>query len=227
MRTVWIFIFLLTITASAQTARNAFEKGTQAAAAGNYPEALKQYQKALEQNNPSADFLAKTHYNIGVCFYHLNQPAVAIEEYAKAIELSGVNYQKPFRARAMAYVELKNWQAAKKSFGEALSLNQHDGESWFDLAMVSVAEKDYDSAADAFRQAIINNSVDLPASHNNLGVISALKGDFPSAEKEFEQSLLESRGSFALAESNLAFCRTQRENRKLDLLAKFEFSVKN
>lgn len=232
MHTVWIFVLciLLTTTVSAQTTATAFEKGTRAANAGNYQKALEHYRDALEQfrsaRDLSADFTAQIHYNIGVCFYHLNQPAAAIQEYAAAIKLSNGNYQKAFHAKAMAEVELKNWQAARKDFEEALLLNQRDGESWFDLAMVFVAEKDYQRAAAAFKESIANKSISSPAGHNNLGVILAFKGSFSSAQKEFETALFESKLTLIEAKKNLEFCRARIEKWNQVSLTKLEFSPK-
>lgn len=233
MRIFWSFIFLILLGASAQAqpSRDAFEKGARAASNGNYRLALKHYQKSLEQfrsaENLPADFPAKIHYNIGVCFFHLNQLTNALERYSAAIKLSGGKYQKAFRARAMAQVELKNWGAARADFERALLLDQGDGESWFDLAMVFVREKDYARAAAAFQESIANKSVGSAAGHNNLGVILALEGNFNRAEKAFEKALLESKVEFVEAKNNLKFCRDRLQNRKQKSLAKLAFSSQN
>ena len=226
----FVFLILLTIPIEAQTAHNALKKGASAARAGNYAEALRQYQKSLAQletaDETATALLAQNHYNIGVCLYHLNQSALAIKEYRRAIELEP-NYQKAFRARAMAEIELKNLQAARENFEFALRLEQTDGESWFDLALVLTAENNYERAAAAFRQAIVNRTVSSAVAHNNLGVILALKNDFPAAEKEFETSLNESHGVFKTARNNLEFCRAKRDDKNQETLAQFEFDLKD
>lgn len=232
MRLTWflVFLILLTVPIEAQTAHNNLKKGAAAASVENYAKALQQYQKSLAQlektGEPSNDLLAKTHYNIGVCLYHLNQSAEAIKEYRQAIELQPT-YQKAFRAKAMAEIELKNLRAAKSDFEAAIRLGQNDGESWFDLALVLTAENNYERAAAAFQRAIINRTVSSPVAHNNLGVILALKNDFAAAEKEFEKSLSESNGAFTIARNNLEFCRARRDNANQETLAKFEFELNN
>lgn len=226
MKTLLIFIFLILLSASvqAQTSKQSFKKATNAAKAGDYEQALALYQKTLETADSSASpiFLAKIHYNLGVCYFHSNQPGQAIKEYERAIELSRGNYHGAFRALGLAQRELKNWKAAKEAFIEAIRASgERDGEAWFDLAMVLIEEKDFSTAAEALKQAIKNKSVAVAASHNNLGVILALNGDFQAAEKEFQIALQKSDGKFREAKSNLDFCRQQAMNRKLQ--AKLEF----
>jgi tetratricopeptide (TPR) repeat protein len=226
MKTLLIFILLILSSASvpAQTAKQSFNKATQAAKAGNYEQALALYQKALEtaDSNASPGFLTKIHYNLGVCFFHSNQPAQAVKQYERAIELSGGSYHRVFRALGLAQRDLKNWKAAKESLVKAVRISgEHDGEAWFDLAMILIEEKDFISAAEAFKQAIKNKSAALAASHNNLGVILALNNDFPAAEKEFEIALQKSDGKFWEAKNNLDFCRQRAMNKELQ--AKLEF----
>jgi tetratricopeptide (TPR) repeat protein len=226
MKTLLIFILLIlsSVNVQAQTAKQSFKKATEAAKAGNYQHALALYQKTLEttDSNVSPSFLTKIHYNLGVCFFHSNQPAQAVKEYERAIELSGGSYHRAFRALGLAQRDLKNWKAAKDAFARAIRVSgERDGEAWFDLAMVLIEEKDFENAAEAFKQAIKNKSIASAASHNNLGVILALNGDFTTAEKEFQIALRKSDGKFSEAKNNLDFCRQRAMNRELQ--AKLEF----
>jgi tetratricopeptide (TPR) repeat protein len=226
MKTLLIFILLILSSAAvqAQTSKQTFKKATEAAKVGNYEQALALYQRALEttESDASSGFLTKIYYNLGVCFFHTNQPAQAVKEYERAIELSGSSYHRAFRALGLAQRDLKNWKAAKDAFVKAIRVSgERDGEAWFDLAMVLIEEKDFVSAAEAFKQTIKNKSIALAASHNNLGVILALNGDFTAAEKEFQIALRKSDGRFKEAKNNLDFCR----KRLMDggLQAKLEF----
>ncbi|HEX9927994.1 MAG TPA: tetratricopeptide repeat protein [Pyrinomonadaceae bacterium] len=226
MKTLLIFILLILSSAAvqAQIAKQPFKQATKAAKAGNYEQALALYQKALEtaDSNASPSFLTRIHYNLGVCFFHLKQPAQAVKEYEQAIELSGGSYHRAFRALGLAQRDLKNWKAAKEAFIKAIRVSgERDGEAWFDLAMVLIEEKDFASAAEAFKQAIKNKSIALAASHNNLGVILALNGNFHAAEKEFQIALQKSDGKFSEAKNNLDFCRQRAMNKELQ--AKLEF----
>lgn len=226
MKTLLIYILLILSSAAvqAQTAKQPFKQATKAAKTGNYEQALALYQKALEtaDSNASPSFLTRIHYNLGVCFFHSNQPVQAVKQYERAIELSGGSYHRAFRALGMAQRDLKNWKAAKEAFVKAISVSgDRDGEAWFDLAMVLIEEKEFASAAEAFKQAIKNKSIALAASHNNLGVILALNGNFHAAEKEFQIALQKSDGKFSEAKNNLDFCRQRAMNKELQ--AKLEF----
>ena len=231
------FIFLIclsfSISVSAQTeaSQTFFRQGTQAANASDYQKALEFYKKSLlfseaENNAKTNSFLIQIHYNIGVCYYQLNELSTAVKEFITAIDLSDRHYQKAFYALGMAETELKNFANAKAAFLESIKLNEHNGEVWFDLAAVFVQEKDYKNLQKAFAKAIKYNSVSKSASYNNIGVIFALTNDFQSAENQFKLALLESNGKLIEAENNLQLCRLRLQWQDAKLLAKLVFSIK-
>ena len=189
----------------------AFEAGVAAAQDGNYEKALANFEKALEKSKFSTDlpatFLGKINYNLGVCYYRTGRPELAVAYLEAALALTKNKYPKAFHALGMALTELKNWRAAKTAIQSAIESNRKDSESWFDLAMIYLAEKDLANATVAFQKAVQFKSADSATAHNNLGVIAALKGDWTAAEKEFETALELSRGRLAEAMRNLEFCR--------------------
>ncbi len=221
---IFIILSAFVFGVSAQTAaRQSFENGMSAAQSGKYETALVDFKKSLafsRNEGDGNDFLARVHFNIGVSLYRLQRNEEAVAEYEEAIKLSKKSYEKAFYALGMAQSELKNWQAAERSFLEAIRLNRRNGESWFDLAFVYLARKNFDAARAAFQKSIDYKSVDASIGHNNLGVIFALNGDMPSAVKEFETALKKSGGKLVEAERNLQFCKTVGQN----LPAKLEFT---
>lgn len=223
---IFVIVSALVINISAQTiARQRFEKGLIAAGSGKYEAALADFKTAqmfLESEQPDNEFRAQVHYNIGVCLYQLKKQAKAVEEFNLANRFNP-SYEKSFYALGMAQYELKHWRAAKEAFRGALRVNDQNGETWFDLAFVYLAQKNYDAANKAFQKAVEYKTNDSAIAHNNLGVILVLKGDVGSAVKEFEIALSQSKGTFAVAERNLQFCRSLGQNPKQDLLAKLEF----
>jgi len=228
----FIFIIVFSISVSAQTPliQKVFNEAAQTAQAGNYETAIESYQRAIllsESEKIGDNFLARIHFNIGVCLYHLKQTAEAVEEFTEAIKLSKRNYQKAFYALGMSQVELKDWRKAKTAFRDAVNLEKRDGEAWFDLAMVLLEEKDFEASRKAFQNAIKYKSVNLADAHNNLGVIYALKDDFPSAENEFRTALVQSNGKSTEARNNLQFCKLYKQSYNQNLLAKLEFSRRN
>ena len=225
-----IFVILTAIVGSisAQTAatQRTFEKGISLANQGKFETALLDFKKSLtlaEIEDARSDYRAKIHFNIGVCFYRLKQNEKAVSEFEEAVKLAKGDYEKSFYALGMAQAELKNWQAAEKAFRGALRLNKQNGETWFDLAFVYLAQKDYESAKTAFQKSVELKSVASPVGHNNLGVILAIGGDIDSAVKEFETALKKSNGKFTVAERNLQFCKSLGQNFSQDLMAKLEF----
>ncbi len=230
MRILSLFLtVVLAVSVSAQTplVSQTFDEGTRMARAGNYENAIENYRRAIllaKAETVTDDFLAKVHFNIGVCFYNLKQTAEAVEEFTEAIKLSRRSYQKAFYALGMAQSELKNWRKAADAFREAVSLKKKDGEAWFDLGLVLLEEKDFESAEKAFRNAIKLKSIGAADAHNNLGVIFALRTDFPSAESEFKRALIKSNGKSVEARNNLQFCKFYKQNFNRNLLAKLEFS---
>ena len=192
---------------------------------GNYEKALENFHAVLN-SRPELKLSAQMHYNIGVCLYHLNQPEKAVDEYQAAIKLGGGKYQKYFYALGMAEAVLGENAKAKAAFSEVVKLNKNDGEAWFDLAMVLLAEKDYDSAIVAFENAVENNSISTVDAINNIGVIAAIKGDVNTAEINFKKALILSQGNSREAEDNLKICaKFKRQNYK-ELVAQLTFTSK-
>ncbi|CAA9392170.1 MAG: hypothetical protein AVDCRST_MAG74-1165 [uncultured Pyrinomonadaceae bacterium] len=230
----FVFAAVLTVTLSvaAQTplSERHFENGTQAARAGQFESAIKKYRQAIlfsGAENESDDFLARIHFNIGVCLFNLRHTTQAAAEFTEAIKLSRRNYQKAFYALGMAHGELKNWRAAEAAFREAVKLKKDDGEAWFDLGLALLEREDYDRAETAFQKAIKFESTGAADAHNNIGVISALKANFSAAEIEFKTALIKSNGKSIEAQSNLEFCKLRKRNFNQNLLARLKFNRKN
>ena len=220
-------VFAVSVSAQTPLVNQIFDEGTQAARVGNYENAIENYRRAIllaEVETVTDNFLAKIHFNIGVCLYNLKQTTEAVEEFTEAIKLSRRSYQKAFYALGMAQSDLKNWREAADAFREAINLKKKDGEAWFDLGLVLLEEKDFESAEKAFRNAIKFKSIGAADAHNNLGVILALRTDFPSAESEFKAALIESNGKSVEASNNLRFCKLYKRSFNQNLLAKLEFT---
>ncbi len=226
---IFVILAALVFSVSAQffETRQTFEKGIDLANAGKYETALGDFKKSLrlaESEDTDNKFRAKIHFNIGVCLYQLKQNTEAVAEFEQAIKLGKGDYEKAFYALGMAQAELKNWQSAEQAFRGAIRLNKRNGESWFDLAFVYLAQNDLDAARNAFQRSIELKSVATSIGHNNLGVLFAMNGDISSAVKEFETALKQSKGKFAVAERNLQFCKSLGQNFNQELMAKLEFT---
>jgi tetratricopeptide (TPR) repeat protein len=232
MKRIFLSIFViltfsvLSVAAQSFTTQQMFEKAVSMAHEEKFETALPVFKDVLalaKIDDANTGFHAKVHFNIGVCLYRLKQSAKAVSEFEEAIKLAKGDYEKAFYALGMANAELKNWPKAEEAFRGALRLNKRNGEAWFDLAFVYLANKDYASAQAAFRKSVEYNSVAAPVGHNNLGVILAIGGDLTGAVKEFEAALKKSDGKFTVAERNLQFCKSLGQNFNRDLVANLEF----
>lgn len=232
MRVLFV-IFICAFSIAAQTAfvKQTYEAGNAAARQLQYEQAVKAYRTTLlraHSESLSDELLAKIHFNIGVCLYHLKQTNEAVAEYTEAIKLSRREYRKAFHALAMAQKDLRNWRAAANALRDALEIEKADGEAWFDLALIYLETRDFEAAEKAFVNAVRYKSVSAADAHNNLGVIAALRSDWAAAEKHFETALLDSSGTSIEAVNNLRFCKFYKQNiRQKDWLAKLEFSGTN
>jgi tetratricopeptide (TPR) repeat protein len=210
--------FALLTTVAAQETRLSvrfFDEGTRAAQSEQFEKAIESYQKALLQaknEETNRDLLVRIHSNIGVCLYQLKRQESAIAEFSEAVRLSKGKYQKAFYALGMANADLENRDAARAAFLQAVKLKKDDGEAWFDLALIFIADKDLTAAEKAFRKSIKYKSVAKAYAHNNLGVIFALQGDLAAAENEFVTALNESNGESVEARRNLQFCKLYKQN---------------
>ena len=222
MRTLsFIFVLICAVGVSAQSKAitKPFSEGTGFAKAGDFESALARYRTALDASKLEQidiKFLARLHYNLGVCEYRLNRPDRAVDELAIAIGLRGKDYPAAYYALGMAESSRQNWPKARLAFIGALKGNEPVNEAWFDLAFAYLRENNFDQAETAFRQAIAHKSIDTPLSHNNIGVILAIRGDLSAAKIEFESALRVSDGRLKMADKNLKFCEMYERTDELE-----------
>lgn len=231
MRVVFfiLVIFVWSLAAQTPNVRKAFDAGTQNAQSEKFEMAIEDYRRTLLLagiEKASKDFLARVHFNLGVCFYRLKQAEKAALEFKEAIKLSGGAYQKAFYALGMAEKDSGKLKKAENAFRRALKIEKSDAEAWFDIGMLYLQKRDFDAAFEAFKNAVRFESVAAADARNNLGVIFALRHEFDSAEKQFEIALAISDGKSNLARKNLQFCRDyRRKNQFENLTAVLEFSL--
>jgi tetratricopeptide (TPR) repeat protein len=84
MKKIFYIFLLITQTFFAQ---NGFKEGNDLYQSAKYDLAIKAYESVLESNKESAEL----YFNLGNCYYKLNQPAPAIYNYEKALVLDPDN----------------------------------------------------------------------------------------------------------------------------------------
>src|SRR5882672_11087816 len=122
MRTLsFIFVLIFTVGVSAQSysVRQSFAEGTKLAKSGEFEKALSRYLVASEAAKGeliNSEFLARLHYNIGVCEYRLDRPERAVKELEQAVKLKNNDYSPAFYAIGMAESARGNWPKARLAF---------------------------------------------------------------------------------------------------------------
>lgn len=218
------------MTTAAQTPalKKSFVEAVETARRGEFETASEKFRRVLfiaETEKVSDEFLAKIHFNLGVCFYRLKFSEKSIGEFTEAIKLSRREYSRAFYALGMAESDLKNFDKAETAFLSALKSDKTNGETWFDLGMVYLEKTEFEKAVKAFEKAVKFKSISASDAYNNLGVIAALRYEFDSAERHFENALKLSGDQSKTARNNLQFCRFYRQkNQTKDLVASLNFS---
>ncbi|MCU0240030.1 MAG: tetratricopeptide repeat protein [Pyrinomonadaceae bacterium] len=218
------FVSLITVilqfSVFAQT--DEFQKGLDFAKKNDFQNALVKFQNSFSKNL-SDKKIAQVHYNIGVCFYRLNQMNQAVTEFDKVINLNP-NNEKVYYALAMTQVDLKDFDQAETNFLKAINLDETNGEIWFDFALVLYQKQKFDESIVAFQNSIKYKSVAKSTSYNNLGVIYALQGDFESAKKQLEIAV---KKNVPEAQTNLEILKQVSANKDKNLVAKLIIRGKN
>ncbi|QYO68295.1 tetratricopeptide repeat protein [Leptolyngbya sp. 7M] len=219
MRSILFFVLLsiLVLPSNGQPsiASESFTRGIAESKSGDHVSALRSFTNALEvaeHETNDQNFLARTHYNIGVSAYHLGKFDLAIPHLEDAIILSGYKYEKAYYALGMAYAETGDWVSARDAFVSALSINSKNGEAWFDLAYAYLALNEDKMAMKAFERSIRYKTVDMPIAENNLGVLFAKSGDLKNAEKHFKNAVRLFGSSSNIASENLNVSREMMRN---------------
>lgn len=220
--TIFFVIFLSAITAFGQSRQTfeLFQNGIAASKSGEHEKALKDFEHTLIRattEHTENKFLAKVHYNLGVCRFHLDMLTEAAVDFETAIELANGSYEKASYSLGLTLSELGDSAAAERAFLDAIAVNKRNGEAWFDLAFLYLDRKEYDAAQTGFANAIRFGTIDPAVGHNNLGVLLAMKGDMSAAEKHFRSSV--AVGTLNEAVLNLEKCQVREK-----LIAQTDFN---
>ena len=87
---VFLFVFTVNISAQLTTVDDRFAQGAKQISAGKFEDALTTYRSALaaaEKQYAGKEYLARLHYNVGVCYFHLDRFDAATNEFKSAVLL--------------------------------------------------------------------------------------------------------------------------------------------
>jgi len=113
------------LTTRQEKAQKYFEQGNASRVLGNYAQAIKDYDKAIELDPRDA----VAYDNRGYAYGHLGNYAQAIKDYDKAVELNPT-YAAAYNDRGYVYSNLGNYAQAIKDFDRAIELNPKDAAAW-------------------------------------------------------------------------------------------------
>ena len=97
---VFLFIFAVNISAQSTKVDDLFTQGSRQINSGRFDDALTTYKTALataEKKYAGKQYLARLHYNIGVCYFHLDQFDAATNEFKSAVLLK-TDYSQAYSA---------------------------------------------------------------------------------------------------------------------------------
>ena len=141
-RVLLILLSTIAFHLSAQSAEQWVSRGLVLDSAGNYAEAVKCYNKALEFR-PEA---AVIWYNRGVCYMQLKKYGLAVVDFNKALYLDSSLVDAYFN-RSLAYRYTGNYQFALSDISIYISRFPEDFNAIESRALLAIEMKDYQTAA--------------------------------------------------------------------------------
>ncbi|HEU0251953.1 MAG TPA: tetratricopeptide repeat protein [Pyrinomonadaceae bacterium] len=199
-------LIIVSATALSYAQSSPLKRGDALVAQGNYKAAIQEYEKI---SSGAGESYARASYNIGVCYYELWRPDVAIGFYKRAIELKEGNYPRASYALGVAYEDQGKLAEAKQAYEQSIRASRNDfASAIYKLGVLEAKSGEFKKAASLFRDAAARDGQHRAASHNNLGVMLAQFGLLQEAETQFVMALKQSDGSLSDAAHNLKLCRS-------------------
>ena len=114
---VFLFIFSLNVSAQSSKVTQLFSDGTTKASQSHFADALRSYETALtiaENEYLDAGFRARLRFNIGVCYFRLENYDRAAENFKRAILLKK-DYANAHNALNVAEARRRDWKRTTAS----------------------------------------------------------------------------------------------------------------
>jgi type IV pilus assembly protein PilF len=179
-------------------------------AEGNLTAALSQFLEAQKIYDKDP-FL---HYDMGLAYFGLEKPDLAISHFKKAVTLNP-DYSEAFNAMGRVYGNLEQWDMAISCFNQALSnlLYATPHIALSNLGDAYRGKKDYQRAIDFYKQAIRKNP-HFPNAHRGLGLTYMDRADYKAAVASLRKAVRYAPGApSAYFDLGLAYAR-QHETEK-------------
>lgn len=149
---------------------------------GNYPKALKNYDRYLALKPNDAEVLA----NRGWVLDKLKRHEEAIKSYSRSLDLTKGFWTldaATFKSRAIAFKNLGSYQGALIGYNTYLNMEPNDAEAQADRGWIAHHLKDYRTALKSYNHLLVLRPNHVPALHGRSEVLSNL-GRFTEAMQD-------------------------------------------
>lgn len=182
-----IFLLLLIsfgVVASAQTAKDFFNRASKKYQDKEYAGAAVEYTRALELSPESAVLFN----NRGLCYYKLEQWDKAKDDYDRAVTLDP-EYKQAFLNLGNVFLDKAEYDNAVLSFDKALAIDSFYTPVYAKKAYVLYQLEDYKSAAEFYEKAIEYAPVERATLFNARGATYAKLGKNELAIADYDKTL--------------------------------------
>ncbi|MBQ9688348.1 tetratricopeptide repeat protein [bacterium] len=150
---------------------------------GKLEEAKAKYLEFVSINPSHSDALNM----LGLAYYQTKMFNEAIDAIIKALKIKEDAYY--YECLGMVYLDIREYQAAQKTFERATELNPNNAENWFNLANVHKALNNLEVSETLYKKALEINP-ELTISAFNLATLYANNLDRPKDAIEMFQRVL-------------------------------------
>ena len=170
---------LLALGACGDPTQGHLKAGNNFTTAGQYAEAVEEYEAALELDPDNVDVMT----NLGVAYYQLGQPSMAIDMYNKAMEIAPEDAD--IRSNlAASYVQqyepegtTEPLEMALEQYQKAVELEPDLPEAHYGLGAVYMLLGQTDEAIASFEQfQALDKGTDPQATENAQAILEQLRG---------------------------------------------------
>jgi Flp pilus assembly protein TadD len=190
------------------------ERAEMASYAGQYQDAMLQYQQILSKEPDNIDALI----GIGESLLGADQPERAENYLERALKLEPLNI-KAREVRALSWLMQGNYTAAKTSLSNIVDDGAQLWRVWNGLGVIDDLLGDYMAALGHYQRAI-DLAPERAMLHNNLGYSQIMAHDYTGAAVSLEKALLLEPGNPRVL-NNLALCNAWqgRYDEAIDILS--------
>jgi len=184
-----------------------YQLGILARDRGDYDEAARQYQRALDISERLGNqaIMASTYIQLGVLAYLRGDYDEAARQYQRALDINErlghqAGMASTYHGLGMLAQYRGDYDEAARQYQRALDINERLGDqadmatSYHGLGVLAHRRGDYDEAARQYQRALdiferLGDQADMATSYHGLGVLAQDRGDYDEAAREYQRAL--------------------------------------